>query len=90
MIFFNVHVCRASFSSFQVVALEYAVEMTYPLPEGTSAGLLSFVAMTTSTILIVIFGRISSTHPHQVYIGIWSIVGLLCFGALIAGIIYVC
>jgi hypothetical protein len=27
------------------VALEYAVEITYPLPEGTSAGLLSFMAM---------------------------------------------
>lgn len=35
----------ASFSSFIAVALEYAVEMTYPLPEGTSAGLLSVVSM---------------------------------------------
>ena len=28
-------------ASFQAVAYEYAVEMTYPLPEGTSAGLIN-------------------------------------------------
>ena len=32
---------RASFCAFQAVGYEYAVEMTYPLPEGISAGLLN-------------------------------------------------
>ena len=41
----------ASVTSFQVIALEYSVEMTYPLPEGTSAGLLN------------LFGLVS-THTH--------------------------
>lgn len=33
--------CRATTTSFMAVAYEYAVEMTYPLPEGTSAGLVN-------------------------------------------------
>ena len=33
--------CRATTTSFMAVAYEYAVEMTYPLPEGTSAGLMN-------------------------------------------------
>ena len=28
-------------ASFSAVAYEYAIEMTYPLPEGTSAGLIN-------------------------------------------------
>ena len=28
-------------ASFLAVAYEYAIEMTYPLPEGTSAGLIN-------------------------------------------------
>ena len=32
---------RATTTSFMAVAYEYAVEMTYPLPEGTSAGLMN-------------------------------------------------
>ena len=32
---------RLSMASFQAVVYEYAVEMTYPLPEGTSAGLIN-------------------------------------------------
>ncbi len=28
-------------ASFQAVAYEYAIEMTYPLPEGTSSGLIN-------------------------------------------------
>ena len=34
-------VCRATTTSFMAIAYEYAVEMTYPLPEGTSAGLMN-------------------------------------------------
>ena len=33
-----------SMSGFQAVSYEYAVEMTYPLPEATSATLLNLVS----------------------------------------------
>ena len=33
--------CRAATTSFAAIAYEYAVEMTYPLPESTSAGLVN-------------------------------------------------
>jgi len=32
---------RAATTGFAAIAYEYAVEMTYPLPEGTSAGLVN-------------------------------------------------
>lgn len=32
---------RVSMASFQAVAYEYAIEMTYPLAEGTSSGLVN-------------------------------------------------
>ena len=32
-------------TAYLAVAYEYAVEMTYPLPEGTAAGLLNLSAM---------------------------------------------
>ena len=35
----------ASVSSIEVVSLEYSVEITYPLPEGTSAGFFNFSCM---------------------------------------------
>ena len=40
---------RGGMTAYQAVAYEYAIEMTYPLPEGTAAGLLNFVAMVSST-----------------------------------------
>ena len=39
---FNPH--RISMSDFQAISYEYAVEMTYPLPEATSATLLNLVS----------------------------------------------
>lgn len=72
----------AGFSSFQAVALEYSVEMTYPLPEGTSAGFINLTTMTVATILIAVFGKFSDMH--QTYIGTWIIVGLLVLGALLS------
>ena len=35
---------RASLASYQAVSYEYAVEMTYPLPEATSAGLINVMS----------------------------------------------
>ena len=35
------HKRRVSMASFQAVAYEYAIEMTYPLAEGTSSGLVN-------------------------------------------------
>ncbi len=37
-------ISRAGLSSYQGIAYEYAVEMTYPLPEATSAGLINVVS----------------------------------------------
>ena len=34
----------SSIVAFQAVAYEYAVEMTYPLPEGTSANIVNVVS----------------------------------------------
>ena len=36
---------RGCIAAYQGVSYEYAVEMTYPLPEGTSAGLINFSGM---------------------------------------------
>ena len=36
---------RSCIAAYQGVSYEYAVEMTYPLPEGTSAGLINFSGM---------------------------------------------
>ena len=46
------HYCPTSSSivSFQAISYEYAVEMTYPLPEGTSANIVNVVSQ-VSTIL---------------------------------------
>ena len=99
------------------------MEITYPLPEGTSAGLLSFVSMgregrgaegrggegrggeggreggreggmvlldstplplqLVAIVLIVVFGRLSSTD--HLFTGTWVIVGVLFLGLLVAG-----
>ena len=37
--------------AFQAVAYEYAVEMTYPLPEGTSANIVNVVSQVSWTLL---------------------------------------
>ena len=34
---------RASISAFQSIAFEYAAEMTYPVPEGISGGLMNWL-----------------------------------------------
>ena len=38
------YACRASVVAFQALVYEYAAEMTYPLPEGTSGGLVNWVS----------------------------------------------
>lgn len=43
-------------TAYIAIAYEYAVEMTYPLPEGTGAGLLNLSAM------------VGRDHPHHKYI----------------------
>ena len=43
---------RISMSGFQAVSYEYAVEMTYPLPEATSATLLNLVSQVLSIMLL--------------------------------------
>ena len=43
-------------TAYIAIAYEYAVEMTYPLPEGTGAGLLNLSAM------------VGRDHPHHTYI----------------------
>ena len=40
----NMFSCRASVIGFQALVYEYAAEMTYPLPEGTSGGLVNWVS----------------------------------------------
>ena len=39
-------------SGFQAISYEYAVEMTYPLPEATSATLLNLVSQVITMILL--------------------------------------
>ena len=41
----------SSVATFQAVAYEYAVEMTYPLPEGTSATIINVVSQVSWTLL---------------------------------------
>ena len=46
-------------TAYKAIAYQYAVEITYPLPEGTAAGLLNLSAMA---------GR---DHPYHNYICEW-------------------
>jgi len=39
---------RASVTAFQAIAYEFVAEMTYPVPEGTSGGLMNWVSQVSS------------------------------------------
>lgn len=41
---YNWFLYSASVTAFQAIVYEYAAEMTYPLPEGTSGGLVNWVS----------------------------------------------
>ncbi len=40
---------RASMASYQAVCYEYAVEMTYPLPESVSSSLMNIMSQVNDT-----------------------------------------
>ncbi|XP_064393751.1 heme transporter FLVCR1-like [Halichondria panicea] len=70
-----------SMASFLAVAYEYAIEMTYPLPEGTSAGLINAGSQLFSIVIITIMSYFNSVHMESV--GLWFIVGITALGCLI-------
>ena len=62
IIFFYLN--SASLSSTQAICYEFAVEMTYPLPEGVSAGLINFVSQ-----VYYIISFFVSKGDTDIYIG---------------------
>ena len=58
--------------SFQAVAYEYAVEMTYPVPEIMSSGLLNGLAQVTKQIIFIhVLYSVSaylSSHMYVLYV----------------------
>ena len=54
---------RASVTAFQAIAYEFAAEMTYPVPEGTSGGLINWVSQVSTCRMHQVTGiSVMSTH----------------------------
>lgn len=67
-------------SGFQAISYEYAVEMTYPLPEATSATLLNLVSQVINiaiTLMHVIIHCTNSNHVQFISVAVVFVVGYL-------------
>ena len=49
-------------TSFLPLGFEYSVELTYPIPEGTAAGLLNTAAQISGIVLIVLVGEVINRY----------------------------
>jgi hypothetical protein len=72
----------ASVIGFQALVYEYAAEMTYPLPEGTSGGLVNWVSQVVSIIMIVVGPKFGTVNGHKVPLA-WTIPALTLVGAIV-------
>lgn len=72
-----------SVTSFQAIVYEYAAEMTYPLPEGTSGGLVNWVSQPVSILMIIVGPKFGTINGHKIPFA-WTIVALTLVGAIIA------
>ena len=77
------HISSSSIVSFQAISYEYAVEMTYPLPEGTSATMVNVVSQVSIIgmyieLLFKNCNNITLTHIQGVCIVMVVVVGQMC------------
>jgi hypothetical protein len=77
-----VAIVGSSVTGFQAVVYEYAAEMTYPLQEGISGGLVNWVSQPMSILMIVVGAKFVNVNGHQVPVA-WTIAGLVLIGAII-------
>lgn len=67
------------------VGFEFAAELTYPEPEGTSAGLLNAAAQVFGILLTMLYAEIFEKWNDIVANIIMAV--MLCFGTIITAII---
>ena len=74
VVYVAVALIGATLTPFQGVAYEYAIEMTYPLPEGTSAGIMNMASQVLSIAVIVGMGVLISNR--WIFAANWMMTGL--------------
>lgn len=85
VIYVAVALIGATLSPFQGVAYEYAIEMTYPLPEGTSAGIMNMASQVLSIAVIVGMGVLISNR--WVFAANWMMTGFTVLSAVLAAFV---